>query len=71
MFKYEKMLEYPINIKKKDLKMAKLLNAQLGGPKNKRDLHTKGEEEICIVSFLKLNKRKVLGSFTARKRVRL
>ncbi len=32
MFKYEKMLEYPINIKKKDLKMAKLLNAQLGGP---------------------------------------
>jgi len=32
MFKYEKMLEYPINIKKKDLKMAKLLNQQLGGP---------------------------------------
>lgn len=31
MFKYKKMLEYPINIKKKDLKMAKLLNAQLGG----------------------------------------
>ncbi|MBQ3142665.1 MAG: manganese catalase family protein [Bacilli bacterium] len=32
MFKYEKMLEYPINIKKKDLKMAKNLAAQLGGP---------------------------------------
>ena len=32
MFRYEKMLEYPINIKKKDLKMAKLLNDQLGGP---------------------------------------
>lgn len=31
MFKYEKMLEYPINIRKKDLKMAKLLNEQLGG----------------------------------------
>ncbi len=31
MFKYEKMLEYPINIRKKDLKMAKLLSAQLGG----------------------------------------
>ena len=31
MFKYEKMLEYPINIKKKDLRMAKLLNEQLGG----------------------------------------
>ena len=32
MFKYEKMLEYPINVKKKDLKMAKLLVAQFGGP---------------------------------------
>lgn len=32
MFKYKKMLEYPINIKKKDLRMAKLLMAQLGGP---------------------------------------
>ncbi len=66
MFKYEKMLEYPINIKKKDLKMAKLLADQLGGSKYKRDLHTKGEEEICIVSFLKLNKRKAIGSFTAK-----
>jgi spore coat protein JC len=32
MFKYEKMLEYPVNVKKKDLKMAKLLSAQFGGP---------------------------------------
>ena len=32
MFKYEKMLEYPINIKKKDLRMAKLLASQFGGP---------------------------------------
>lgn len=32
MFKYEKMLEYPINVKSKDLKMAKLLVAQFGGP---------------------------------------
>ncbi len=31
MFKYEKMLEYPINIRKKDLKMAKYINDQLGG----------------------------------------
>ena len=31
MFKYEKMLEYPINIRKKDLKMAKVLAAQFGG----------------------------------------
>ena len=32
MFKYEKMLEYPVNVKKKDLKMAKLLITQFGGP---------------------------------------
>lgn len=32
MFKYEKMLEYPVNIRKKDLRMAKNLAAQLGGP---------------------------------------
>ncbi|MBR4178769.1 MAG: manganese catalase family protein [Bacilli bacterium] len=32
MFKYEKMLEYPINVKKKDLRMAKLLTSQFGGP---------------------------------------
>ena len=32
MFKYEKILEYPINVKKKDLKMAKLLVTQFGGP---------------------------------------
>ena len=31
MFKYEKMLEYPININKKDLRMAKYLSDQLGG----------------------------------------
>ncbi|HPE14925.1 MAG TPA: manganese catalase family protein [Bacilli bacterium] len=31
MFKYEKALEYPINIKNKDLKMAKLLVTQYGG----------------------------------------
>ena len=32
MFKYEKNLWYPINIKKKDLSMAKLLITQYGGP---------------------------------------
>lgn len=32
MFKYEKKLQYPVNITKKDLKMAKYLNAQYGGP---------------------------------------
>ena len=32
MWKYEKKLEYPININNKDLKMAKALLAQYGGP---------------------------------------
>lgn len=32
MWKYEKKLEYPVNITKKDLKMAKYLTAQYGGP---------------------------------------
>ena len=32
MFLYEKKLEYPVNIQKKDLKMAKYLMAQYGGP---------------------------------------
>lgn len=31
MFKYTKMLPYPISIKKKDLKMAKYIITQLGG----------------------------------------
>ena len=32
MFKYEKRLQYPLNIKKKDLRMAKYLVTQYGGP---------------------------------------
>ena len=32
MFLYEKILEYPINITKKDLRMASLLLSQYGGP---------------------------------------
>src|SRR5574344_3089740 len=32
MWKYEKKLEYPVNINKRDLKMAKYLMAQYGGP---------------------------------------
>ena len=31
MFKYEKKLEFPVNIKKKDIKMAKYLLTQFGG----------------------------------------
>lgn len=32
MFLYEKFVEYPINITKKDLKMAKVIVSQYGGP---------------------------------------
>ena len=32
MFKYDKKLPYPVNIKKKDLKMAKYIITQFGGP---------------------------------------
>ena len=32
MFKYVKHLEYPVNVTKKDLKMAKLIITQFGGP---------------------------------------
>ena len=32
MWIYEKKLEYPVNIRKKDLKMAKYLMSQYGGP---------------------------------------
>ena len=32
MLKYQKMLPYPINVRKKDIKMAKNIITQLGGP---------------------------------------
>ena len=32
MYKYLKKLNYPINIKKKDLRMARYIRTQLGGP---------------------------------------
>lgn len=32
MWKYEKKLQYPVNIKKKDLNMAKYILTQYGGP---------------------------------------
>ena len=31
MWKYEKMLQYPVNIKKKDPRLAKLIITQYGG----------------------------------------
>lgn len=38
MWKYVKTLQYPINIKNKDLKMAKYLVTQYGGSYYKRDI---------------------------------
>ncbi|MBO1690669.1 manganese catalase family protein, partial [Akkermansia sp. GGCC_0220] len=32
MWNYEKKLQYPVNIRKKDVKMAKYLITQFGGP---------------------------------------
>ncbi len=37
MFKYAKRLQYPVNIKKKDIGMAKQLITQYGGTYFKRD----------------------------------
>ena len=37
MFKYVKTLEYPIQIKKKDLRMARYIVTQYGGPYYKWD----------------------------------
>ncbi len=39
MWKYEKKLQYPVNIKNKDLKLAKYIIAQYGGPRLKRDIY--------------------------------
>lgn len=39
MWAYQKRLQYPINIKKKDLRMAKLLVTQYGGSNCKRDFN--------------------------------
>lgn len=37
MWRYVKSLEYPVNIKKKDLRMAKFLATQYGGTFHNRD----------------------------------
>ncbi len=38
MFSYNKRLQYPLNITKKDLRMAKYLVTQYGGANCKRDI---------------------------------
>lgn len=62
MFKYVKSLEYPINIKKKDLRMAKYLITQYGGANCNRDFR---KDEVmnnyCI--YLKRRKNKPFCKF--------
>ena len=51
MFKYVKMLQYPINIKKKDVKMAKYIISQYGGPYYKWDFHLLKRICTTIIKF--------------------
>lgn len=55
MWKYVKTLQYPINIKKKDLKMAKYLVTQYGGPYYNRDFR---KDEVMNNYCKYLRKRK-------------
>lgn len=55
MWKYVKTLQYPINIKKKDLKMAKYLITQYGGAFHNRDFR---KDEVMNNYCKHLKKRK-------------
>lgn len=55
MWKYVKTLEYPINIKKKDLRMAKYLITQYGGSYINRDFR---KDEVMNSYCINLKKRK-------------
>lgn len=58
MWKYQKKLQYPINIKRKDLNMAKLLVEQYGGANCKRDIIENGVDIMsnCINLRKKMNR---------------
>ncbi len=47
MYKYDKKLPYPVNIKKKDLKMAKYIITAYGGP-NAKSYTMRGNYEMQI-----------------------
>lgn len=55
MWRYVKSLEYPVNIKKKDLRMAKFLVTQYGGTFHNRDFK---EGEVMDNYCINLKKRK-------------
>ena len=55
MFKYVKSLQYPINIKKKNLKMARCILTQYGGANYKRDFR---KDEVMNSYCIYLKKRK-------------
>lgn len=55
MWKYVKSLEYPVNIKKKDIRMAKYLVTQYGGTFYNRDF---GKDEVMNNYCINLKKKK-------------
>lgn len=62
MFKYVKSLQYPINIKKKNLKMARCILTQYGGANYKRDFR-KDEVMNSYCIYLKNKKNKPFCKF--------
>ena len=60
MWKYVKSLEYPINIKKKDLRMAKYLVTQYGGAYYKKDSEMEDFFHELLQKFKKKKKQTIL-----------
>lgn len=58
MWKYEKKLQYPVNIKNKDLNMAKCILTQYGGPAGDV-FDTIRHTNIIILNYL--NYRKIFS----------
>ena len=60
MWKYVKTLQYPINIKKKDLKMAKYLVTQYGGANCQRDHIYNNERNYELLQTFKEKKKQTI-----------
>ena len=63
MWKYEKKLQYPVNIKNKDLNMAKCILTQYGGPYSNWDNWRNGLCEMDVFT-LKLGVKRGKNTFT-------
>ena len=56
MWNYQKKLQYPVNIKNPNPKMAKVIISQLGGPNRKRIyLSVKPYNPILLQAYLSLS----------------